>query len=348
MTTRAPSQASTTDAPGDRAVPPPSLGDAIGTGTGSRRETTRPTADLADPVEPPIRFTLAGGRIGVVGLREYLRTVVDAGLWLVLAPIPVRVFWRCGGRRTAVWALRVWARGVARALRLRIDLEGLERIDPGEAYVVVPLHEGFADVLALLRLPLRLRFVVRDEFAGWPLLGAFLRDTGQVLVRPEDGARAYRRMVRAAPEVFAAGESFVVFPQGSILGIETDFLRGAFGLAAALDRPLLPVALTGGHRVWEHPYTPRLRRGERMSLRVLPPVPAAEIRSRGAEAVRREVRRRLKAEALGGAMAPPRRFVPARDGYWDGYAYEIDPDFSALAAEVAARRHARAAPGPSG
>jgi 1-acyl-sn-glycerol-3-phosphate acyltransferase len=47
-------------------------------------------------------------------------------------------------------------------------------------------------------------------------------------------------------------------------------------------------------------------------------------------------------------MAPPRRFVPARDGYWDGYAYEIDPDFSALAAEVAARRHGRAAQGQSG
>ena len=33
---------------------------------------------------------------------------------------------------------------------------------------------------------------------------------------------------------------------------------------------------------------------------------------------------------------------------WDGYAYEIDPDFSALAAEVAARRNERAAPGQSG
>ena len=48
--------------------------------------------------------------------------------------------------------------------------------------------------------------------------------------------------------------------------------------------------------------------------------------------------RRLKTLALGGGMAPPRRFVPARDGYWDGYAFRIDPAFPALAAEIAARR----------
>ena len=39
-------------------------------------------------------------------------------------------------------------------------------------------------------------------------------------------------------------------------------------------------------------------------------------------------------------MAPPRRFVPERDGYWDGYAYEIDPAFPSLQAEIARHRQA--------
>jgi len=344
VTTRTPAETATTGGAIDRTATPPVRAAAHGDAAGSEpgRAAASPIAAAADHAEPAVRYTLAGGRIGVASLVDYLRTVVDAMLWLVLAPLPARVLRRFGAGGMATRAQRWWARGVARVLGVRIERAGLAYIDPGEAYVVVPLHEGFADVLALLQLPLRLRFVVRDELDGWPVLGAYLRDTGQIAIRPEEGARAYRRLARSAPSVFARGESLVVFPQGSILGIETDFLRGAFALAAALDRPVLPIALTGGHRVWEHPYTPRLRRGERMSLRVLPPVPAAEVRTRGAEAVRREVRRRLKAEALTGTMAPPRRFVPARDGYWDGYAYEIDPAFPALAAEIAAHRASQA------
>ena len=36
-------------------------------------------------------------------------------------------------------------------------------------------------------------------------------------------------------------------------------------------------------------------------------------------------------------MSPPRRFVPEVDGYWEGYAYEIDPMFPELARKV--QRH---------
>ncbi len=289
-------------------------------------------------IDPWIRYTLAGGRIGMTSLSQYLRTLGDAVLWLGVATLPARLLGRLGARRALARVQRWWARGLTRALGLRIDWDGLDWINPREAYVVTPLHEGFADALALLQLPLRLRFVARDELADWPLLGSYLRDTRQIAIRPEDGVAAYRHLVRAAPAVFAAGESLVVFPQGSILGIETNFLDGAFALARTLDRPILPIALTGSHRVWEYPYGPRLRRSERMSVRVLPPISAEEVRVRGVDALRRDVQHRLKAAALDRTMAAPRRFVPSRDGYWDGYAYQIDPAFPELAAEIAARR----------
>ena len=298
--------------------------------------------------EPPVLLTLAGGRIGVPSLREYLRAGFDVALWLNLAPFPARLLARLGARRAATRAHRWWARGTARALGLRIDLDGLDRIDPRETYVVAPLHEGFADVLALLQLPLPLRFVVRDELVDWRLLGGALRDTGQISIRPESGVRAYRQILRGAREAFAMGESLVVFPQGSILGIETDFQPGAFAVARTCQRPILPIALTGSHRVWEHPFGPRLRRNQRMTLRVLPPIPVEEVRARSVAELRRELRRRLKAAALDGVMQPPRRFVPRRDGYWDGYAYEIDPDFPELAAEIAAHRGAARGSGASG
>ena len=131
----------------------------------------------------------------------------------------------------------------------------------------------------------------------------------------------------------------MVFPQGSILGIEVDFKAGPFALALALDRPILPIALTGSHRVWEHPFSPRLRYGQRMSLQVLPPVYPAAFRAGGPGTLRAAVQRQLKAKALGGVMAAPRRYVPDRDGFWDGFDFAIDPSFLALRDEV--ERHRR-------
>jgi 1-acyl-sn-glycerol-3-phosphate acyltransferase len=246
------------------------------------------------------------------------------------------------GRRRALHAVeRWWARGLIRHLEIALDVEGHEHIQPDQAYVVTSLHESFADALALLQLPLDLRFAVRDELFGWPYIGAILRDTGQVEICPEDGMASYLRLRRAAPPVLASGESLAVFPQGSVLGIEIDFRPGPFALALALGYPILPIALTGGHRVWEHPFAPTLRYGQRMSLRILPPVTPEMLRDRGVEALRSEVQQHLKSRALEGEMAAPRRFVPARDGYWDGYAFAIDPAFPRLHAEIACRRAPR-------
>jgi 1-acyl-sn-glycerol-3-phosphate acyltransferase len=233
---------------------------------------------------------------------------------------------------------RWWARGLCRHLKLQLEITGLDHINPGQTYIITPLHEGFADVVALLHLPLNLRFVARDELFDWQVLGAYLRDTGQICVSPEHGARSYRHLLRTAPSVVAQGESIAIFPQGTILGIETDFHLGPFALARSMGCAILPIALTGGHRVWEHPYTPRLRYNQRISLRVLPPIEDIPQQADELEQLRQAVRRQLKHIALSDAMAAPRRFVPERDGYWDGFAYRIDPDFPELAADIATHR----------
>ncbi len=289
-------------------------------------------------IEPDLRYLIGGAKIGVPDRRSYLRTLLGMAIWLGGPPLPARLLGRLGARASLAQVQHWWARSLRYYLGIHLDLQGLEQIDPNATYLVTPLHEGFADVLALLHLPLPMRFVLRDEFENWPLLGSYVRDTGQITIHPEQGARSYRQLLRATWAVVAGGESLVLFPQGSILGIEINFMVGAFGLAQALQCPILPVALTGSHQVWEFPFTPRLRYGQRISLHLLPPISAETCRAYTADELQREVQQQIKAEALSGKMAPPRRFVPVRDGYWDGYAYEIDPQFTDLAAEIARHR----------
>jgi 1-acyl-sn-glycerol-3-phosphate acyltransferase len=299
-------------------------------------ETQAVEVDHADAWAP--RHVLLRGRIGVPDRRTQLRAAVGTATCLFGPLIVARLLGRLHRRRALHAVVRRWARALAWHLQLELEIGGLEHIQPGTAYIVTPLHEGLADAIALLHLPLDLRFVARDELFEWPFFGGLLRDTEQVCISPERGPQGYLHLRRQAPAVLASGESLVVFPQGSILGIETDFKAGPFALALALDRPNLPVALTGSHRVWEHPYSPRLRYGQRVSLQVLPPIDPAAYRAGGVERLRIEVQRLLKAQALGGTMAPPRRFVPSRDGYWDGFAYEVDPSFAALHEEVERHR----------
>jgi 1-acyl-sn-glycerol-3-phosphate acyltransferase len=254
-----------------------------------------------------------------------------AGLAAVLGPAALRPSRRRRARNARELERRLAQRAV-RWLQVDIETAGLEHIDRQERYVITPLHEGFADVLAVLRLPLDLTFVAREELREWRTLGRALSAGDHLTVDPEAGVLAYRRMLRDAREVFARGESLVVFPQGSVLGIESGFAAGAFRIAAALRRPVLPVVLSGSHRVWDYPFDPVVHFGQRISMEVLPPVLPSE-----AVAKSRALERRMKRLALS-APSPPRRFVPERDGWWDGYRFTIDADFPALAARVAERR----------
>ncbi len=273
------------------------------------------------------------GPFQVEGTTERIRTAIGAGLLILLGEPVLTGLARWANPEILHKAISIWSRMTVRFLDMRVDVEGAQHVDPGQTYVVAPLHEGFADPLLLTRLSLRLRYLVRDELFDWAHLGRFLRTSGQIEVATASETREIRQVLGDCRDAVDRGESLVVFPQGSILGVEVAFTRGAFVLADRLSCPLLPIVITGTHRVWEHPYSPTLRYGQRVSMRVLPPVPAGK-----ALISMREVESQMKSIAMANIDVPVRHFDPERDGYWDGYTYEIDPRFPEVAALVKSHR----------
>jgi 1-acyl-sn-glycerol-3-phosphate acyltransferase len=273
------------------------------------------------------------GRFATDSRRDQLRTAAGAVPLVTLAGPWLARLARSGRRERLHRAERRWAAAALRHLRVQLDVEGLEHVDPATAYIVAPLHEGFLDAVALLGIGLDLRFVARDELFDWPTLGRYLSASDQLVVPTLPSLGAHRALLRGIAGARVARESIVMFPQGSILGVEIAFKPGPVRIAERFDLPILPVVITGTHLVWEHPYSPALRYGQRVSLSVLEPIPP-----HSAAKVWRSTERRMKAIALESGMAPARRFVPERDGWWDGYDYQIDPDFADLAAAVAAHR----------
>ena len=274
-----------------------------------------------------LRFVAQGGlhgRLRAATARPFL-----AGVSYALSPVVRHATLGVGHS-----AERVAARLAEHLADVRMDVSGLDRVEPDERYVVVSLHEGMADVLAMLRLPIGLRFAVRDELFAWPGIGRYLLAAGHVRVDSITSVHSVRRFYREAERVFDEGDSLVLFAQGSILGIEVAFRSGAARLARRFGRPLLPVVVTGSHRVWEHPYSPTLRFGQPISMRVLDPISPADVDDRSFRALEE----RMKHRALSTDMAPARRYRPEADGWWDGYEFEVDPAFPRLQSRVAAHR----------
>lgn len=229
-----------------------------------------------------------------------------------------------------------WARTTARHLRIDLRVEGMDNIDPATAYVVMPLHESFVDIPVLLHVPLPMRFIVREELLGFPWMGRYVAATNQIVVAESPATDDLLRLQAEVRSTLESGESVVVFPQASVLGIEAAFQRGTAWLARTLGAPILPVVISGTHRVWGFPFDTTVRLDQAVTLRVLDPVPPATVTNSSMRALERH----MKSLALD-SETPPRRFVPERDGWWDGYRFTIDPDFAELAAAVAERRSSR-------
>ena len=273
------------------------------------------------------------GRLETHGLVNSIRLLVGAAILIGLAGFTVASLGRVLPRSALNGMLRLWARVTIWFLDLDIDVDGAENVDVANQYMVVALHEGFVDPLALSLLGLDLRFVVRDELFSWRLLGPALRGTGQIQVSPEARLRGLRALLEACNEAVRSGESLMIFPQGTVLGLETAFQPGAFHLADRLGISVLPVVLTGSHQVWGHPFDNEVHFGQKMSMQIMPPIPPGT-----AEDAMRQLEIVMKARALEPDRAPARRFIPERDGYWDGYSFQIDPAYPDLRREIETHR----------
>ena len=231
--------------------------------------------------------------------------------------------------------LRMWSRDLLEALDLRIEAGGLEHVGKGP-FIVMSLHESLVDVPVLIdQLRLPLTFVARAELERELPIKGFLEASGQILIRPE-APDSRRIMLRGAAQMAAQGRSVAIFPQGSVLGIETAFRSGLLSLAQQLDLPVLPVALWGAAAAWQYPFSPSVRRGVDVRMEVLEP------RRLGSAEELRVVEREMKQLALADSRVVPRRYVPERDGFWDGFKFEVDSDFAEVAAAVAAHRESAA------
>jgi 1-acyl-sn-glycerol-3-phosphate acyltransferase len=141
--------------------------------------------------------------------------------------------------------------GVALALRLtgiRYRVRGREHVPGNRAVVFCSNHESNVDPPVLFQvLHKRLHVLFKAELTKIPVLGPVMIAGGFVPVE-RDRREASMASIDRAAESIRAGNSFLIFPEGtrSRTAEMLPFKKGGFIMAIKAQAPIVPVAVAGG------------------------------------------------------------------------------------------------------
>jgi len=145
-----------------------------------------------------------------------------------------------------LWAnLNLWAAGV------KVRLEGLENLNSVQAYVFLSNHQSGFDILVLMgKLRVQFAWLAKKELFRIPIMGQAMRAAGYIPIDRTDRRKAVESLNQTAAKV-QKGTSVMIFPEGtrSPDGVLQEFKKGAFLLAIKAQQLIVPIAISGSHRV---------------------------------------------------------------------------------------------------
>ncbi len=170
---------------------------------------------------------------------------------------------------------------------------GMEHVDRNKSYVIVLNHNAMVDIPTLYYVPLNFRWVSKREVFAIPFFGQFLMLHGDICIDRGRAAEALEQLVREGRKWIARGASVAIFPEGtrSKDGEIHRFKAGAFTLAKEAGVEILPVVLDGTRTLVKK--SRMFNWGNRITLRVLPPVPVEEVRGTETHVLMERVRERM-------------------------------------------------------
>jgi 1-acyl-sn-glycerol-3-phosphate acyltransferase len=177
-------------------------------------------------------------------------TVITTVLYTLIFGIPVIVsafFSRTG--RIPYRLGKCWAWLLMRTNRVKIQIEGFEKVIRQRSYVFIANHASFLDPPAVaLALQNPLRFVGKRSLGRIPLFGSAIRLARMILIDREDSKNA-REIINRAVQDLKDGISACFFAEGtrSPDGRLQRFKKGGIVLALKARLPIVPVTIVGSH-----------------------------------------------------------------------------------------------------
>jgi 1-acyl-sn-glycerol-3-phosphate acyltransferase len=193
--------------------------------------------------------------------------------------------------RVMMRASRAWARSLLRIASVRVRVEGLEKIAPGQPCVFASNHLSYMDTpVVLTHIPAEFRFMAKSGLFQIPFLGTHLAQAGHIPVHLDDPRAAIKTLSQAAETVRTHGISVLIFPEGgrSEDGNLQPFKDGCAYLAIKAQVPIVPMALIGTRDVLAMGSATFHRAP--VTLRIGDPIPTEGLTTRDRESVTARLR----------------------------------------------------------
>jgi len=142
---------------------------------------------------------------------------------------------------------RFWARAAVKISLAKLKVEGGENFRKFPVAVYASNHTSYMDTPVIFAsIPFQFRILAKKDLWRWPLIGWYLRRSGQMPIDIEN-PRATVSSLGGAVKALREGMPLFVFPEGgrTATGQLKPFLSGAAYLAVRAQVPLVPIALSG-------------------------------------------------------------------------------------------------------
>jgi len=213
-------------------------------------------------------------------------------LWtlLVVDPLIILSTIFCGtvaaftSPKTQTAMARLWGRSILKFARVKVEVSGLEHVEPGQGYVFVSNHLSYMDTpIVLASIPVDFRFLAKEELFKIPFMGDHLKRAGHIAVPLKDPRASVKTLSLAAKTIQSMGISLLIFPEGgrSDDGLLHEFKDGAAYLAIKAQAPVIPLAVIGTRKIMPM-HSKKITSGK-VKLIVGEPIPTTGLTTRDRE-----------------------------------------------------------------
>jgi 1-acyl-sn-glycerol-3-phosphate acyltransferase len=142
---------------------------------------------------------------------------------------------------------RIWAKSILFVSSVKVNVKGLENIEPSKSYIYMSNHRGNFDIPVLLGcLPIQFRWLAKAELFKIPIFGRAMSAAGYVKIDRSNRVSAFKSIEQVAAKM-KNGVSVMIFPEGtrSEDGNVKPFKKGGFVMAVDTGAPIVPIILRG-------------------------------------------------------------------------------------------------------
>ncbi|HSO76709.1 MAG TPA: lysophospholipid acyltransferase family protein [Blastocatellia bacterium] len=168
-----------------------------------------------------------------------------------LAPFLIVLCLITGNENMIYSPVRFFVRLGLALVSVRVEVNGLERLDPNQTYIFTPNHQSLIEVpLFVTYLGRNPAYLGKKEIFKYPIFGYGIGLIGVVPVDRSNSPAAVES-AKLATENLRRGKSYVVYPEGtrSKDGRLLPFKKGAFMMAIDAGVPLVPITISGATKI---------------------------------------------------------------------------------------------------